>query len=151
MQKRVPLPNGTTIWVSPNVNPAMLAPPSPADASWIEVQKVTALTHSGGDEKFSTHSPLGSYEDVRKPAGRNPMDIQMSFEDAPGAPFVVAIAQGRDARAALAWKFKLPGGLTNIVFAGYASGALLPVLDRNQLMTIAITIAVIGTPNRITA
>ena len=150
MQKRIPLPNGTTIWVSPAVTPGTFAPPGPTDASWIEVQKVTALTHSGGDEKFSTHSPLGSYEDVRTPAGRNLMDIQLSFEDAPDSAYAAAIAQGRDARAALAWKFKLPGGLTNIVFAGYASGAMLPVLDRNQLMTVAITIAVIGTPKRIT-
>lgn len=149
MQKRIPLPNGTTIWVSPAVTPGTFAPPVPTDSSWIEVQKVTALTHSGGDEKFSTHSPLGSYEDVRTPAGRNLMDIQLSFEDAPDSAYAVAIAQGRDARAALAWKFKLPGGLTNIVFAGYASGVLLPVLDRNQLMTITITIAVIGAPKRI--
>lgn len=151
MQKRIPLPNGTTIWVSPAVTPGTFAPPVPTDSSWIEVQKVTALTHSGGDEKFSTHSPLGSYEDVRTPAGRNLMDIQLSFEDAPDSAYAAAIAQGRDARAALAWKFKLPGGLTNIVFAGYASGALLPILDRNQLMTIAITIAVIGAPKRIAA
>ena len=151
MQKRIPLPNGTTIWVSPAVTPGTFTPPGPTDASWIEVQKVTALTHSGGDEKFSTFSPLASYEDVRSPSGRNPMDIQLSFEDAPDSAYAAAIAQGRDARAALAWKFKLPGGLTNIVFAGYASGALLPVLDRNQLMTIAITIAVISTPKRITA
>ena len=114
------------------------------------MQRVTALTHSGGDEKFSIHSPLGSYEDVRTPAGRNLMDIQLSFEDAPGSAFVTAIELGRDSRAALAWKFKLPGGQVSIVFSGYASGSMIPVLDRNQLMVIAITIAVIGTPKRIT-
>ena len=151
MQRRVPLPNGTTIWVSPNIDPATLAPPALADPSWIEVQKVTALTHSGGDEKFYTYSPLDEYEDVREPTGRNPMDIQMAFQDAPDSTYVVAIAHGRDARAALGWKFKLPGGLTNIVFSGYAGGSLIPVLDRNQLMVIAISIAVIGTPKRVAA
>ena len=150
MQKRIPLPNGTTIWVSQAVAPGTLTPPVPSDSSWIEVQKVTALTHSGGDEKFSIHSPLGSYEDVRTPAGRNLMDIQLSFEDAPGSAFVTAIELGRDARVALAWKFELPGGQVSIVFSGYASGSMIPVLDRNQLMVIAITIAVIGTPKRIT-
>ena len=150
MQKRIPLPNGTTIWVSPSVTPGTFTPPVPTDPSWIEVQRVTALTHSGGDEKFSIHSPLGSYEDVRTPAGRNLMDIQLSFEDAPGSAFVTAIELGRDARVALAWKFKLPGGQVSIVFSGYASGSMIPVLDRNQLMVIAITIAVIGTPKRIT-
>lgn len=150
MQKRIPLPNGTTIWVSPSVTPGTFTPPVPTDPSWIEVQRVTALTHSGGDEKFSIHSPLGSYEDVRTPAGRNLMDIQLSFEDAPGSAFVTAIELGRDSRVALAWKFKLPGGQVSIVFSGYASGSMIPVLDRNQLMVIAITIAVIGTPKRIT-
>ncbi|WP_083333719.1 phage tail tube protein [Pseudomonas lundensis] len=150
MQKRIPLPNGTTIWVSPSVTQGTFTPPVPTDPSWIEVQRVTALTHSGGDEKFSIHSPLGSYEDVRTPAGRNLMDIQLSFEDAPGSAFVTAIELGRDSRAALAWKFKLPGGQVSIVFSGYASGSMIPVLDRNQLMVIAITIAVIGTPKRIT-
>ena len=150
MQKRIPLPNGTTIWVSPSVTPGTFTPPVPTDPSWIEVQRVTALTHSGGDEKFSNHSPLVSYEDVRTTAGRNLMDIQLSFEDAPGSAFVTAIELGRDSRAALAWKFKLPGGQVSIVFSGYASGSMIPVLDRNQLMVIAITIAVIGTPKRIT-
>lgn len=151
MQKRIPLPNGTTIWVSPAVAPGTLTPPVPSDSSWIEVQKVTALTHSGGDEKFSVYSPLGSYEDVRTPSGRNLMDIQMGFEYAPDSSYSTAIAQGRDLRSALAWMFKLPGGQANIVFAGYASGPMLPILDRNQLMTIAIIIAVIGTPQRLTA
>lgn len=150
MQKRIPLPNGTTIWVSPNVNPATKATPDPSEPGWIEVQKITSLTHSGGDEKFTIYSPLGSYEDVRTPSGRNLMDVQMSFQDAPGSAFATAIELGRDSRAALAWKFKLPGGQVSIVFSGYASGSMIPVLDRNQLMVIAITIAVIGTPKRIT-
>lgn len=150
MQKRIPLPNGTTIWVNSNVSPVTLAPPGIADMGWIEVQKITALTHSGGDEKFTIYSPLGSYEDVRTPSGRNLMDIQLSFEDAPDSLYAAAIELGRDSRAALAWKFKLPGGQVSIVFSGYASGSMIPALDRNQLMVIAITIAVIGTPKRIT-
>jgi len=149
MTKRVPLPNGTTIWVSSNVDQVTFAAPALADPSWIELQKVTVLTHSGGDEKFTTYSPLGAYEDVRKPSGRNPMDIQMTFQDEPDSAYVAAIRQGRDARSALAWKFKLPGGAASIVFTGYASGSLIPIMDRNQLMVIEIVIAVIGTPQRV--
>lgn len=151
MQKRVPLPNGTTIWVSTNTDPATLAAPAVTDASWVEVQKVTALTSSGGEEKFATYSPLGEYEDVRDPSGRNPMDMQITLQDAPDSAYAAAIAQGREARAALGWMFKLPGGSAKIVFSGYASGSLIPVLDRNQLMVIAISIAVIGTPTRVAA
>lgn len=150
MTKRVPVPNGTTVWVSPNVNPATLAVPALTDPSWVQVQKITGLTHAGGDEKLSTHTPLGAYEDVRKPAGRNPMDIQMVYQDEPASAWHAAIVAGRDARTALAWRFTLPGGKTHIVFTGYASGSLLPVLDRNNLMVIAAQIAVNGTPERIT-
>jgi len=148
--KRVPLPNGTTIWVSPKVDPSTFSPPALTDLSWVEVQRVTSLTSSGGDERFSSYSPLGEYEDVRNPSGRNPMDMQLSFQDAPDSAYFAAIKSGRDTRSALAWMFKLPGAQTSIVFSGYASGPMLPVLDRNQLMTIPLTITVIGTPTRVT-
>jgi hypothetical protein len=151
MTTRVPLPNGTTTWVSSNVDPSTLAAPALADPSWIELKRVTALTHSGGDEKFTAYSPLAEYEDVRKPSGRNPMDFQLTFQDDPDSAYVAAIRQGRDARTALAWKFKLPSGLASIVFTGYASGSIIPILDRNQLMVIEIVIAVIGMPKRITS
>lgn len=151
MQKRIPLPNGTTIWVSPNIDAITQGAPPLNDASWIEVQRITSLSSAGGEEKISTYSPLGEYEDVRKPAGRNPTDMQISFEDSPDSAYFAAIKTARDSRNPLAWKFKLPGGVTNIVFTGYGSGSMLPVLDRNQLMTIPVAIAVIGTPQRITA
>lgn len=150
MQKRIPLPNGTTIWVSPSVDPT-LAAPALSDPSWIEIQRVTSLTHSGGDEKFATSSPLASYVDKRVPAGRNLLDIQMAFQDDPESAHFAAIKEGRDSRSALAWQFKLPGGQSSIVFTGYASGSLIPVLDRNQLMVINLFIAVNGIPARITA
>ncbi|WNW10128.1 phage tail tube protein [Pseudomonas sp. DTU_2021_1001937_2_SI_NGA_ILE_001] len=147
--KRVPVPNGTTVWVSPNVNQGNLQVPPVNDPSWVEVQRVTALSHAGGDEKLSTHTPLGAYEDVRRPAGRNPMDIQLAYQDAPDSAWHAAVLAARDAQAALAWRFTLPAGATHIVFTAFASGPLLPVMDRNQVMVISLQLAVNGTPQRI--
>ncbi|WP_062390948.1 phage tail tube protein [Pseudomonas abietaniphila] len=150
MTKRVPLPNGTTVWVSAQIDPSTQAPPDPSSASWVELKKITSLTQSGGDERFASFTPLGEYEDIRKPSGRNPIDVQLTLEDDPGSAHLTAIATGRDAQQALGWKYKLPNG-ANITYAGYASGGLLPVMDRNQLMVLNFTIAVQGTPKRFTA
>jgi hypothetical protein len=150
MTKRVPLPNGTTVWVSAEVDLADQTPPALDSDSWVPVKKITSLTQAGGEERFLTYTPLGEYEDVRKPNGRNPIDVQMAFQDDPGSDHQTVIAAGRDARQPLAWKYTLPGG-ASIIYTGFASGGLLPTIDRNELMVLNYTIAVNGTPTRIPA
>ncbi|NBB11823.1 phage tail tube protein [Pseudomonas sp. SLFW] len=147
MPKRVPLPNGTTVWVSAEVDLSDQTPPAVDSDSWVPVKKVTVLTQSGGEERFTSYTPLGEYEDVRKPNGRNPLDVQLGFQDDPDSDHQTVIATGRDARKPLAWKYVLPGG-AKVTYVGFASGGLLPILDRNQLMVLNFTIAVKGTPAR---
>lgn len=147
MPKRVPLPNGTTVWVSAEVDLSDQTPPAVDSGSWVPVRKITSLTQSGGEERFVTYTPLGEYEDVRKPNGRNPIDVQLVFEDDPGSDHQTVIATGRDSRQPLGWKYTLPSGAT-ITYTGFASGGLLPVMDRNQLMVLSFSIAVKGTPAR---
>lgn len=147
MSQRVPLPNGTTVWVSADVDLATQTPPAVDSDTWVEVKKITSLTQSGGEERFLAYTPLGEYEDVRKPNGRNPIDVQMVFQDDPGSDHQVLIANGRDTRQPLGWKYKLPSG-ASITYTGFASGSQIPVLDRNQLMVLNLSIAVKGTPAR---
>lgn len=150
MPKRVPLPNGTTVWVSAEVDLSDQAAPAVDSDSWVPVKKISSLTQAGGEERFLAYTPLGEYEDVRKPNGRNPIDVQMSFEDDPGSAHQVLIAAGRDNRQPLGWKYRLPSG-ASIVYTGFASGGAMPVMDRNQLMVLNYIIAVKGTPERIPA
>ena len=150
MPRRVPLPNGTTVWVSAEVDATTMLPPAVNSSSWVAVKKITTLAQSGGDERFGTYTPLGNYEDVRKPNGRNPIDIQLGFQDDADSSHQSVITAARDARRPLAWKYDLPNG-AKITYVGFASGGLLPTLDRNNLMVLNLTIAVQGTPRRIPA
>lgn len=143
---RVPLPNGATLWLMPVIGVSSL--PQPSTPGWIQVQKVTGLTPNGGAERYSTHRPLGSYEDVRTPDGRDPIDIEVQYQDAPASAHHKAIVAAKNARQELAWMIRLRTG-GSIVFAGYPGGSLLPALDRSQLMVVSITVAVTVQPHRI--
>ncbi|MEB3843534.1 phage tail tube protein [Pseudomonas guariconensis] len=150
MTRRIPLPNGTTTWVTAKVDLVQFSLPPMSDASWIEVKKVTTPSHSGGDERFATFVPLGQYEDVSVPTGRDPIDIDLPVEDADAAAYLATIDKGRDTRVALGWRFTLPSGV-HIAWVGYASGGLMPQMERNNLMVRNYRIRVIGSPKRITS
>lgn len=148
--KRVPLPNGTTVWVSPMVDSGTLLPPLPDSSAWTQITKLLSITQAGGEERFLNYTPLGQYEDERKPNGRNPIDVQFTVQDEPSSAYVSIISSGRDNQQLLAWKYVLPNGAV-ITYSGLASGGLMPVTDRNQLMVLNFTIAVRGTPQRFAA
>lgn len=146
---RIPLPNGSQVFVSSAVDAVTLDPPAVDAVGWVPIQKVTdGISASGGTERWAQHTPLGSYLDTRRPNGRDPIDMQISYQEAPGSAHHQLIAAGKAARAPLGWRIKFPNG-AQILFSGYASGTLLPVMNRNNLMTVTVSIAVIGEPQRI--
>lgn len=146
---RIPLPNGSQVFVSAAVDAVTLDPPAVDAVSWVPIQKVTdGIGASGGTERWAQYAPLGSYLDTRRPNGRDPIDMQISYQEAPDSAHHQIIAAGKAARAPLGWRIKFPTG-AQILFSGYASGTLLPVMNRNNLMTVTVSIAVIGEPQRI--
>lgn len=148
---RIPLPNGSQVFVSGAVDAVMLDPPAADASSWVPIQRVTdGISTSGGAERWAQYAPLGSYLDTRRPNGRDPLDMQISYQEAPDSAHHQIIAAGKAARAPLGWRIKFPNG-AQILFSGYASGTLLPAMSRNNLMTVTVSIAVIGEPQRVAA
>ncbi|WP_338547236.1 phage tail tube protein [Pseudomonas benzopyrenica] len=149
MQKILPLPNGTTVYVSASIDPRSMLVPDPTDTTWVEVKKVTGsgLSPSGGEEKWSSYQPLSGYEDKRFPTGRSLHDMALEFQDDPDSIHATLITDARDVRRLLAWQIKLPSGAL-ITFPAYATGGYIPTLNRNELMVVTFTLGLTAMPKR---
>lgn len=152
MGQFIPLPNGTTVWVSTSIDPMQQVVPAPTDSSWVQVQRVTdtGFSPSGGEESWATFMPLGSDVETVRPAGRSPHQVSLQFQDAPDSVYAQLITSARDAKRVLAWMLVLPTG-ARITFPGYATSGYLPVLSKNELMVIEFTIGLTAMPKRLAA
>jgi hypothetical protein len=149
MPNIIPLPNGTTVFVSISISAETMLVPEPSDSSWVEVKKVTGsgLNPSGGEEKWSSYQPLAGYEDVRFPTGRSLHDIALQVQDDPESTHATLITSARDIQRLLAWQIRLPSGAL-ITFPAYATGGYFPTLNRNELLVVTFTLGLTAMPKR---
>ena len=124
--------------------------PLPTDPGWIQVGKVIGVSPSGGDDRYKTRSPLGSYVDRQTPDGRSLPSLQVIYQDAPDSAHHQAIVTARDALQSLAWMIRLRSGSV-IMFVGHPGGSLLPSIARNQLLAVTVNIATTVAPQRMPA
>ncbi|MBA1200372.1 phage tail protein [Pseudomonas capeferrum] len=116
-------------------------------SNWAQISRVTAFTSSGGEQQYLTVGYLEDDDDRQFPTNRNPITLAITVEDQPSAPYVGLIEAYGDAKTLTVVRLKLPGG-DQILYPGYVSITSTPTMERNNLMTRTINIALSGLPLR---
>ena len=115
--------------------------------NWAQISKVTAFTSSGGEQQYLTVGYLEDDDDRQFPTNRNPITLSITVEDQPSAAYVPLVEGYGDSKELTVVRLKLPGG-DQIVYPGYVSITSTPTMERNNLMTRTISIALSGRPTR---
>ena len=118
--------------------------------NWAQISKVTAFTSSGGEQQYLTVGYLEDDDDRQFPTNRNPITLSITVEDQPAAAYVGLVEAYGDSKELTVVRLKLPNG-DQILYPGYVSITTTPTMERNNLMTRTISIALSGRPVRILA
>ncbi|MDM9601870.1 phage tail protein [Pseudomonas shirazica] len=118
--------------------------------AWAQISKVTAFTSAGGEQQYLTVGYLEDDDDRQFPTNRNPITLSITVEDQPTAAYVALVENYGDSKELAVVRLKLPGG-DQILYPGYVSITTTPTMERNNLMTRTISIALSGRPVRILA
>lgn len=115
--------------------------------NWAQISKVTAFTSSGGEQQYLTVGYLEDDDDRQFPTNRNPITLSITVEDQPAAAYVGLVEAYGDSKELTVVRLKLPNGY-QILYPGYVSITTTPTMERNNLMTRTISIALSGRPVR---
>ncbi|MCT8191358.1 phage tail protein [Pseudomonas monteilii] len=115
--------------------------------NWAQISKVTAFTSSGGEQQYLTVGYLEDDDDRQFPTNRNPITLSITVEDQPAAAYVGLVEAYGDSKELTVVRLKLPNG-DQILYPGYVSITTTPTMERNNLMTRTISIALSGRPVR---
>lgn len=115
--------------------------------NWAQISKVTAFTSSGGEQQYLTVGYLEGDDDRQFPTNRNPITLSITVEDQPAAAYVGLVEAYGDSKELTVVRLKLPNG-DQILYPGYVSITTTPTMERNNLMTRTISIALSGRPVR---
>lgn len=115
--------------------------------NWAPISKVTAFTSSGGEQQYLTVGYLEDDDDRQFPTNRNPITLSITVEDQPAAAYVGLVEAYGDSKELTVVRLKLPNG-DQILYPGYVSITTTPTMERNNLMTRTISIALSGRPVR---
>ncbi|GLO05592.1 phage tail protein [Pseudomonas putida] len=115
--------------------------------NWAQISKVTAFTSSGGEQQYLTVGYLEDDDDRQFPTNRNPITLSITVEDQPAAAYVGLVEAYGESKELTVVRLKLPNG-DQILYPGYVSITTTPTMERNNLMTRTISIALSGRPVR---
>ncbi|WP_028693950.1 phage tail protein [Pseudomonas cremoricolorata] len=116
-------------------------------SNWTQISKVTAFASSGGEQQYLTVGYLDDDDDRQYPTNRTPTTLAITVEDQPSATYVGLIESYGDARQLVVVRLKLPSG-DQILYTGYVTITSSPTMERNNLMTRTVSIALSNRPVR---
>lgn len=116
-------------------------------SGWAQISKVTAFTSAGGEQQYLTVGYLEDDDDRQFPTNRNAITLSITVEDQPTAAYVDLVEAYGESKELTVLRLKLPGG-DQILYPGYVSITTTPTMERNNLMTRTISIALSGRPMR---
>lgn len=108
---------------------------------WTELQQVTELSSTGGEQQYAEISPLSQKYGVKIPTNRSAMSWELTFgwdTDMPG--YKAAVAASR-ANRLVAIRMALPNGGSISYAYGYISVAETPNIASNAITTGRMTLA----------
>ena len=115
--------------------------------AWTQMQQVTDLQTSGGDQQFTTYEFLENDFQTQLPTVVSPMTLTLTFADDVALPGQIAIASAAEARAKRALKMVMPGG-GYIYMNGYVSFNPVPRMTKGQIMSVVGTFSLASLPVR---
>lgn len=115
--------------------------------SWVQISRITGVTTSGGEQQFLTVGYLEEDDDRQYPINKDPMNMQITVEDQPQAPYTAVVQDWNDTKEQTVVRLNLPNG-DQILYPAYVSITETPTLERNALMTRTISVALSGRPIR---
>lgn len=115
--------------------------------AWQTLQQIIESSSTGGDQQFAEYAFLNSNATRRIPTDRNPFGITFTIADDPTLPQYAILAAADNDRAPRAVRVSLPSGGV-ILYHAYLSMSRTPTLTRNQLMTVQVTLSLVGDPTR---
>jgi hypothetical protein len=115
--------------------------------TWAEINQITDVATTGGDQQFYTFGFLAENDDRQIPTTKNPISMTFTVADDPSQPYVALCEAADQDRLPRVLRLNLPGG-SSILYNAYITISQTPALTRNQLMTRTITVSLIARPTR---
>jgi len=119
-------------------------------SGWTQIQQILNSTGQGGDQNFLEYGFLEMQDDVRIPTNRSAAGVELDIADDPTlAGYILAQAADDDGEPR-AFKLTLPNG-SIIFYNAYVTVGQTPILTRNQLMAVKMTLSFLSLPTRYTS
>lgn len=115
--------------------------------TWAEINQITDVATTGGDQQFYTFGFLAENDDRQIPTTKNPISMTFTVADDPSQPYVALCEAADQDRLPRVLRLNLPGG-SSILYNAYITISQTPGLTRNQLMTRTITVSLTARPTR---
>lgn len=118
--------------------------------TWTQIAQVLEFATSGGEQQFLTYEFLE--EDVQRqiPTVKTPVGATLSIADDTDLPHYAVLAAADEDRQPRAIRIVLPSGDT-IFYNAYVTLNKTPILTKNELMALQVTLSLVSEPTRYNA
>lgn len=114
---------------------------------WTQLAQITNSTSEGGEQQFLTYQFLESDSEKRIPTTKSAAGITFTVADDPALPGYILAKAANDDRLARAILVTLSNG-QKLLYNAYVSLSVIPSLTVNELMTVEVTLSLLGEPVR---
>lgn len=118
--------------------------------SFTQLAQITNSTSEGGEQNFLTYQFLESDSEKRIPTTKSAAGITFTVADDPSLPGYIIAKQANDDRLPRAILVTLSNG-GKLLYNAYVSLSVIPSLTVNELMTVEVTLSLLGDPVRYAA
>lgn len=114
---------------------------------WTQLAQITNSTSEGGEQQFLTYQFLESDSEKRIPTTKSAAGITFTVADDPALPGYILAKAANDDRLQRAILVTLSNG-QKLLYNAYVSLSVIPSLTVNELMTVEVTLSLLGEPVR---
>lgn len=118
-----------------------------AVSGWTQIVGILDSSSSGGEQNYWTGAPLESDRELRIPTTKSAAGIDLEVSDDPSAPFYDIVKAANDDREPRAILLTLANG-AKVLYYAYVSMGIIPSLNRDNPMTVRVTLSLISDPVR---
>lgn len=118
--------------------------------AFTQLAQITNSTSEGGEQQFLTYQFLESDSEKRIPTTKSAAGITFTVADDPTLPGYIIAKAANDDRLPRAILVTLSNG-GKLLYNAYVSLSVIPSLTVNELMTVEVTLSLLGEPVRYAA
>lgn len=115
--------------------------------TFTQLSQITNSSSEGGEQQFLTYQFLDSDAQKRIPTTKTPAGISFTIADDPTLPGYLVAKAANDDREARAILVTLSNG-AKLLYNAFVSLSVIPSLTVNELMTVQVTLSLLGDPVR---